>query len=174
MCKNAVSWLYKSETSFTWDSNFPIPDDRVFLDENGKVRLIIEKSGRMTVTRSYAWNGCSPKFCLFDVLFGTPDGVVHAHTGQPKTYFASMLHDALYQFLGKGSPINRRQADDCFLRLMAASDFSPRYLYWIAVRVFGWLVWRGTQSKRRWRGRAISVANLLEPSQAAESGTALR
>lgn len=166
MCRNAVSWLYRTERSFIWDSGIEVPEDLVFLDEDGKVRLLVDTTGRITVTRGYAWNGCSPKFCLLDILLGTPDGVVHARTGRPKTYFASMVHDALYQFLKTDSPITRRQADSCFFQLMEDSDFSPRYLYWLAVRVFGWLVWKAKQVNRGWNGRVLPVAAFLDQYEA--------
>ena len=162
MCRNGVAWVYRAEKSFVWDSALTIGEDRVFLDANGKVRMIIETTGRITVTRGYSWNGCSPKFCVLDILLGTPDGVVHKDTGRPKTYFASMVHDALYQFLKADSPITRQQADNCFFRLMEDSDFLPRYLYWLAVRAFGGLVWKGKQVKRGWNGRSLPVASLLE------------
>lgn len=160
-CRNAVAWLYRADENFEWDSGLSIPEDQVFLDAGGKVRLIIETTGRVTVTRGYSWNGCSPKVCFFDLLIGTPDGVVDAQSGRPKTYFASMVHDALYQFLGAASPISRAQADGCFLRLMAASNFSLRYVYWVAVRLGGRLVWHGKRLKRGWRGERLSLATLL-------------
>lgn len=161
-CTNAAAWVYRADRSFSWDSGIAVPADQVFLDANGKVRLVLETTGRMTVTRGYSWNGCSPKFCFLDLLIGTPDGVVDSDTGRPKTYFASMVHDALYQFLGAESPISRRQADRCFLRLMAASHFSLRYVYWAAVRLFGRLVWQGQRLKRRWDGRRLVVADLFQ------------
>jgi hypothetical protein len=161
VCRNSVKWLYRTDVNFGWDSGFEIPEDQFFLDAEGKVRLILERGGRVTVTREYAWNGCSPKVCLFDFLFGTPDGVVHVRTGRPKTYFASMVHDALYQFLLVNSPITRRQADDAFYRLMAESDFAPRRLYWLFVRLFGWLVWQATSARRDWRGMSVSVQELM-------------
>jgi hypothetical protein len=164
-CKNSVAWLYRSERSFVWDSGLRVDEDRVFRDADGKVRLIIEASGRITVTRHYSWNGCSPKMCVFDFIVGTPDGVVHARTGRPKTYFASMVHDALDQFLRANSPLSRRQADACFLRLMAESDFALRYVYWAAVRVFGRLVWRAKRASRGWRGTGVPVSALLGPAQ---------
>lgn len=164
LCNNGVSWLYRSDANFSWDSGFDSGEDRVFLDAQGRVRLIIEAEGRITVTRGYAWNGCSPKVCFFDLLLGTPDGVVDATTKRPKTYYASMVHDALYQFLGVGSPLRRRQADACFLRLIGESAFSPRYVYWIAVRAFGWLVWRAKSAKRQWRGTGIAVNALRAPT----------
>lgn len=160
MCKNSVEWLYRADTAFSWDSGLAIDDDRVFYDERGTVRFIIEQTGRMTVTSGYAWNGCSPKVCILDLLVGTPDGVVHVRTGRPKTYFASMVHDALYQFLQADSPISRRQADACFLRLMAESEFSLRWVYWAAVRLFGRAAWLATKAKRGWRGSSVDVADL--------------
>jgi len=160
MCKNSVRWLYRLDQNYSWDSGIPIAQDHAYRDARGKVRLIIEAGGRITVTRGYSWNGCSPKICVLDLLIGTPDGVVHARTGRPKTYFASFVHDALYQFLRVDAPMSRRQADACFLRLMAASDFSLRYLYWAAVRVAGWLVWHGKRYVRKWSGEAVDLRAL--------------
>ena len=161
MCKHSVRWLYRSEQSFGWESGIQMGEDRIFFDASRRVRLIIEADGRITVPRGYSWNGCSPKVCVWDLLIGTPDGVVHARTGRPKTYFASMVHDALYQFLRANSPLTRRQADRCFLQLMAASEFSPRYVYWVAVRAFGRLVWHGKNRVRYWRGTGMVVSALL-------------
>lgn len=163
-CTDSVAWLYRADRNFTWDSGIAVAQDQVFLDAKGKVRLIIETSGRLTVTQGYSWNGCSPKFCFFDLLLGTPDGVVDKETGRPKTYFASMVHDALYQFLRVDSPISRRQADGCFLRLMGSSGFSLRYIYWLAVRMFGWLVWTGKRIKRGWNGQRRIVGESLPGS----------
>ena len=163
LCSKSVAWLYRAEASFSWDSGIPVRADQVFLDATGQVRLVIETTGRLTVTRGYAWNGCSPKFCFLDLLIGTPDGVVDADTGRPKTYFASMVHDALYQFLGAESPISRREADGCFLRLMTESHFRLRYIYWLAVRLFGRFVWHGKRVKRRWDGRRLLIGDLSEP-----------
>jgi len=151
-CTDGAAWVYRLERSYTWDSGLAIPADLVFRDAKGKVRLVIETTGRMTVMRGYSWNGCSPKFCLFDILIGTPDGVVHVGTGRPKAYFASLVHDALYQFLPLSAPLTRGDADRVFLRLLAESNFAPRRLYWLAVRLFGWIVRMGQQRARKWEG----------------------
>lgn len=156
-CTDSVAWLYRLERHFTWDSGQQVPRDLVFRDQDGTVRLVVEASGRITVMRGYAWNGCSPKFCVFDVLIGTPDGVVHARTGKPKTYYASLVHDALYQFLLLDDAVKRRHADAFFLRLMGESAFAPRYLYWLAVRLAGWLVWLGKKRARRWTGTSEAL-----------------
>ncbi len=166
MCKNSVRWLYRLEQSFTWHSKHPIPEDLVFRDKTGAVRLILEECGRLIVTRDYAWNGCSPKFCVFDLLLGTPEGVVHARTGRPKTYYASLVHDALYQFLPDGLPLKRRHVDAFFFDLLAESDFAPRWIYWAFVRLFGGLVRRATRVTRRTRGARQRVVELLPPVSA--------
>ena len=48
-----VKWLYRSEASYVWESGWTIAEDRYFLDRDGSVRLIIERGGRITVTRGY-------------------------------------------------------------------------------------------------------------------------
>ena len=161
LCKDTVRWLYRLDRNFTWQSGLNVSEDLVFYDGKGKVRLIIETDGRLTVTQGYAWNGCSPKIYFLDLLFGMPDGAVYKPTGKPKTYFASMVHDALYQFLGTGTPISRAQADRCFLRLMRESQFVLRHVYWFAVRVFGCFVWRGKRVVRKWHGKVMSLPQLL-------------
>lgn len=161
MCKNSVRWVYRLDAAHSWESGREVPDDTFFFDERGNLWLIVEKSGRITVTRGYAWNGCSPKLCVWDLLVGTPDGVVHAETGKPKTYYASLVHDALYQFLRNDLPYTRQDADRFFLRLLEESDFAPRGLYWLFVRAFGWIVLRGTRWKRQWRGDRVQAAEYL-------------
>jgi hypothetical protein len=171
LCRKGVRWVYRLERNYSWESSHRLPEDFFFRDGQGKVRLIIEKEGTITVTAGYAWDGCSPKFCAFDILFGTPDGIVHAETGRPKTYYASLVHDALYQFLREAAPLTRRDADRFFLRLLKESDFLPAHLYWLVVRVLGWFVWRGTEAKRQWHGTRERVADLLPSSHQASGLT---
>ena len=139
-CENVVSWLYRLPANHAWESGLAIEHDAAFRDKKGRIRLVLEKGGRIVVMRGYAWNGCSPKFCLCDILLGTPDGAVDARTGRPKTYFASLVHDALCQFLPDGLPLSRGDVDRCFLALLAESGFRPRWLYFVAVRAFGGIV----------------------------------
>lgn len=152
MCKNSERWVFTLPEDFSWESGFPVVGEWEFRDRTGAVRLILNQSGIITVTRRYAWDGCSPKFCVFDILLGTPDGVVDSTTKQPKTYYASLVHDALYQFLLDDLPLKRWQADRCFLRLMTKTGFAPRYLYWGAVRLLGWAFVAQHRFKRRNRG----------------------
>ena len=156
-CENSVEWVYRLERSFSWESGLDFRKDWAFKDKEGKVRLILERGGRISVTRGYAWNGCSPKFCVFHILIGTPDGVVDSCTGRPKTYYASLVHDAMYQFVPVGLPLTRFEADRCFLRLMEATEFRPRLLYFWAVWLFGGIVWRAKRYMRKTEGTAVEL-----------------
>ena len=148
-CKNGVNWIFKLETDFSWQSGHPIAHDLTFVDKKGKTRMVYRQTGEIIVTNGYAWDGCTPKICFFDIMLGTPDGVVHKDTGKPKTYYASLIHDSLYQFipdLPKGIDLNRADADWFFLELMKKYDFAPRWVYWIVVRILGFFFIR----TRRW------------------------
>ncbi len=101
--------------------------------------LYIDKNGQITINKGYCWDGCSPKHKFFDlILFGTPDGIINVNTGKPKTYYASMVHDALYQFMDSpGFPYSRLDADTIFYQLLCKADFKPALIYYYAVRAFG-------------------------------------
>ena len=167
MGDDVAKWLYRLDASYRWTSPFTLDGDRVFADAGGRIRLILERDGAITVTRGYAWNGCSPKFRVLDLLVGTPEGVVNARTGERKTYFASLVHDALYQFRSDGLPLSRAQCDRCFLLLMRESGFALAPLYWAAVRVFGWLVHAATRRARHWGGSVSRILSELERAPAA-------
>jgi hypothetical protein len=156
-CKNAVKWLYRLDRNFPWQSKLDIKQDYAFKDKDGTVRLILEQGGKVTVIGGYAWNGCSPKFCFCDILFGTPEGVVDARTSKPKTFYASLVHDAMYQFLTDGLPISRRDADQCFLALLKETYFRPRLIYYLVVRLFGGLVLHIERSSRKTNGTAVQI-----------------
>lgn len=152
LCSKSVTWKYRLEENHSWDSGEEVCDDYYFFDRKRRLRLVIEKSGRITVMKGYSWNGCSPKFCFFDILFGTPDGVVYEPSGRPKAYFATMIHDVLYQFLHDCLPYSRRTVDGFFLRLLKESEFRPRWIYWIVVRGVGGISRMFTRRKRDWDG----------------------
>ncbi len=99
------------------------------ISENGDIII------KGTHANGYAWDGCTPKFNIFDLfLIGTPDGRTIVNTGKPITYYASLIHDILCQFR-KDIGISRRQADKVFLIYLG--NFNLRYLYYIAVRAYG-------------------------------------
>ena len=85
--------------------------------------------GELKINKGYRWNGCSPKFEIFDIVIGTPEGVRFGKYS--KTYHPSLVHDALYQ----AKCCTRKQADKVFLALMGKTNFKLRYIYWLVVRI---------------------------------------
>jgi len=159
MCKLIVKWIYVLDNGFSWQSGFSFAEDVAFEDKTGIRRLELRTNGEITVLKDYAWDGCTPKFCLIDIVFGIPDGVVHEKTKKPKTFYASLIHDALYQFLDDGLPLRRKDADQCFLMLMRESDFALSRIYYWAVRLFGGMFRRAGKRIRNTQGKKISLAN---------------
>lgn len=100
--------------------------------------LEISTDGRVTVKANgsgYAWDGCTPKWSLFDLaIIGVPDGHIDVRSMKPFTYRASMVHDALYQYLDS-VPVTKAAIDRLFFRMLG--DFRPRHLYYFMVRHFG-------------------------------------
>lgn len=157
-CRHSVKWRYRLDQDYHWESGLQIYQNWAFKDRDGNVRLILRVGGGITVTAGYAWDGCTPKFCVLDLSLGVPDGVVNATTGKPKTYYASLIHDALYQFLPNDLTLDRAQADGCFLRLMTRDQFLLRYIYYVAVRLFGGLFRRAGHRIRKTRGTRVAYA----------------
>ncbi len=167
-CREAAYWLFCLERNYSWQSPYVLDRDWAFQDDEGHTRLLITTEGIITVTKGYAWDGCTPKTCFLDLVLGTPDGVVYVGTGKPKTYYASLIHDALYQFLPEDPPLTRAQADRCFLLLMEESKFALRHIYWVAVRVFGGLTRPITRRIRQtFGGRKIDCAALSSEGSSA-------
>jgi len=92
--------------------------------------------------RGYAWDGCSPKFKFKDLCFGTPEAVLNFATGQSKTYYASLIHDVFYQFAKHiRLYVKRKEVDREFYRILRRDDFRFARVYYIFVRMFGWIWW---------------------------------
>lgn len=100
--------------------------------------LTIDCEGRVTVKANqngYAWDGCTPKWSILNLfILGVPDGHVDYRTGKPFTYYASMVHDALYQYLDT-IPVTKDQVDRLFLEMLG--DFKLKQVYYLAVKWFG-------------------------------------
>ena len=107
-------------------------------------RMKLEKDGTLTVkatpTTGFAWDGCTPKIAFLDLVWGVPDGVVDHNTEKRKAYYASLYHDVLYQF-GKQAGVKRKEADDLFFEILKESRFFWRHIYYVAVRLFGGLLY---------------------------------
>ncbi len=125
--------------------------------------LTISPTGVLHVKRNYAWNGCSPKFEVFGMVFGTPEGSLpEDHEKQsilnnlenlsykgfdwrmPKTYYASLIHDSLYQISEKCTgQMSREKVDMIFYQILRAYNFFLAPLYYQAVKYFGKYYWGG-------------------------------
>jgi len=113
--------------------------------------LSIDGFGDITVKGSnsdgYAWDGCSPKVNFLDLIIGTPDGRMDQRTKKPMTYYASMVHDCLYQYKGE-VPITRLEADRLFRDMLKSSGFMWWRVYYLAVRAGGWVFGGWKQPKK--------------------------
>jgi len=119
--------------------------------------LKIDTDGQMTLLGSnprhtgYAWDGCSPKFFFWDIYFGTPDGVIEEESRKPKTYYASLIHDVLYQYRHEyKEQVSRKMTDLIFLDEMRCRNFRLSGLYYRVVRLFGWIYWQDIIRKYPW------------------------
>jgi hypothetical protein len=111
--------------------------------------LKVDRDGTITIPKDYAWDGCTPKFSILDLsIVGTPDGIVDVGTGKPKTYHASLVHDALYQYL-RWHDISRKDADGLFLLMMQEREFFPARVYHAGVRLFGGFFAKGKHPKQQ-------------------------
>ncbi len=127
-------------------------DKQLALPGKASPWLFVDKDGVITIRKGYCWDGCSPKLKILDLfLLGTPDGIINVNTGKPKTYYASMVHDALYQFLDHPDfPYTRQQCDTIFYQLMCKANFKPARVYYYAVRWLGGLRQARKKLMRRW------------------------
>jgi len=161
MSELAVRWVYVLDRDYVYNVRSHLPPDWnegcAFVDQKGKRRLEIHPNGDATVRAGYAWDGCTPKFAVFDILVGVPDGVPSQVTKKPKAYYASLLHDVLYQFLDAGLPLSRAQADRVFLELLTRDRFALRLIYFAAVRALGGLFRLFTRWKRSYAARRVPL-----------------
>ena len=130
----------------------------------------IDRSGRIFLYTSnhdgYAWDGCTPKFVLFDFLIGTPDGKLDYGTEKPITFFASMTHDLLYQFK-REVPLSRKTVDKLFYLILKDSGFIWSGVYYFFVRVFGGILFPGWTSKQELKELVIEECSWVERTKEA-------
>jgi len=132
-------YIYRIKEDYTHRSSIK---GREF--ENEWLRL--EKDGTVIVKGShrngYSWDGCSPKFKIKDMYFGTPETVLNHEKDRPKTYYASMIHDIFYQFSRDlKSLVLRWEVDREFYDLLKRDGFGCAKFYYWGVSAFGWLWW---------------------------------
>lgn len=103
--------------------------------------------------QTYAWDGCTPKVPFYWLaIIGTPDWwekthpvlglcageIVEREVFWALTHPASLIHDALYQYLN-AAPVAKHEADLLFLRMLREAGMPrlPAFVYYLAVRLFG-------------------------------------
>ncbi|WP_260261444.1 hypothetical protein [Vibrio intestinalis] len=113
-----------------WKLRQPFVSRWLEISCDGMVRVKANQSG-------YAWDGCTPKYSLLNLaIVGIPDGHIDYRTMKPYTYYASLVHDTLYQYLDS-VPVSKQEIDKLFLQMLG--DFKLRHLYYWCVRTFGGL-----------------------------------
>lgn len=118
-----------------------LPEGRVisFRDKTEK-EWIRMTHNCMVLRKGYAWNGCTPKFYLLGIWWGTPDF--------PSTIRASLWHDVLYQFsCTEHFPLHRSDCDAIFRRLIELNG-APRIARLYHGRVRKWGRWDGDPTER--------------------------
>lgn len=157
----SVRWIFLLEEDCCYNIKRHLPADWNsawgFVDRKGHRRLEIHPNGDAVVLSGYAWDGCTPKFSVLDIVVGVPDGIPNNRTKKPKAYYASLFHDVLYQFMDVGLPLTRSQIDSIFLELLTRDRFAPRRVYWFFVRVVGGLFRLFTRWKRSYAGKRIPL-----------------
>lgn len=156
-----LEWVYILDEDFAYNIRDYLPADFAvgcaFEDGSGIRRLEIYPDGTAKVLKTYAWDGCTPKFAIWDITIGTPDGIPNLVTQRPKAYYASLIHDVLYQFLDNDLPLSRESADKIFLEILKRDEFAPRWIYYLAVRAFGGLAHLFARWKRSYQGRKVPL-----------------
>lgn len=157
----SVRWVFCLDKNYPYDIRRYLPPDWndgcAFLDSHGQRRLEIHPDGTAVVMADYAWDGCTPKFSLFDIVFGIPDGIPNENTKKPKAYYASLMHDVFYQFIDAKLPLTRKQIDRIFLEILERDRFAPRWVYYAVVRLLGGSFRRFTHWKRSYEGRRVAL-----------------
>lgn len=114
----------------------------------------------ITVKKNYAWDGCTPKFKMGGKIFGVWDGFFNHNTKQPDTYYASLVHDVLLQFIGE-HPISRKHCDEIFLWIMQRDAFPFAWVYYAFVRLWFLVVRRSLSKLAQWRQKWQVTLNTL-------------
>ncbi|NVJ45608.1 MAG: DUF1353 domain-containing protein [Cytophagia bacterium] len=131
-------WKFVHQEQYSYETD-RIPKSRV-CDYN----WLKISDGVITVkgdyNNGYAWDGCTPKFNALHITWGNFDGKLKRFgkgNYRPYTYYASMVHDILYQYK-RCAPITRKEADLIFFDILNQSGYMWKWVYYYAVRFFGW------------------------------------
>ena len=125
-----VKYLFTLEQDF--ELAHPIFEGITFI-----APFVMIAAGKLIIKEGYSWDGNTPQFKVFGLVrIGTPNGRINPETGKPKTYYASLVHDALYQYFPYHG-ISRKAIDDLYYEMLKQADFKGAGVYHKAVRAFG-------------------------------------
>jgi hypothetical protein len=128
-------WIFKIEEDFVYKSihlGKSFDSKWLRLDEDGTITIKATSQG-------YAWDGCTPKISILGLfVLGTPDGHINVETGKPLTYYASLVHDAFYQYL-EDVPVSKQAIDRQFYEMLKEQRFPLARVYYTAVLYLGGL-----------------------------------
>ena len=116
---------------------FTLTEDRVVYSKYFKGvyyehDLFIIDDGLIYIKSGYSWDGCSPKWEVYGVIFGAPDFKC--------IYDAILVHDILFQF-GREIGISMNIANRVLLDIMKQHRVWLRHVYYFLVETFGRKRW---------------------------------
>ncbi|WP_394972575.1 hypothetical protein [uncultured Croceitalea sp.] len=130
-----------------------------YKSENSEVEIFEDGTIKFNVTQFeegyFAWDGCTPKKEILDLLIGTPDGKMDFGTEEPITYYASFVHDILYKYKAE-IPLSRKTVDDLFFLILKRSEFKLAGIYHFGVRTFGGILFGAWKTKTKVKNLQIS------------------
>lgn len=130
------------------DMEFHLPEyngepRRIARRSDHKLLAEITSNGVLHIYKGYSWDGCSPKYKVFDrFVIGVWDGVRNDVTGEQKLKYPSLVHDVLCQmFHGIKEDIKfytRKHIDVIFCNEMKmwGVSFIQRKVYYYFVRMY--------------------------------------
>jgi hypothetical protein len=108
--------------------------------------MTLTEDGSLTIkgdnADGYAWDGCTPKFMVYGMVFGVLEGDLNPETDKSRTYYPTLVHDIFYQFSYHfRGPKMRAAVDSEFLRMLNEEHFPAACAYYRAVRLVSWAFW---------------------------------
>lgn len=124
-----MKWL-KKYYKYTLSSDLYTVNERLCGVEFKNEWVEIRPTGEMIIKAGYSWDGCSPKYKIFGVIVGIPDGKYN------ECRRASCIHDIFCQFIAD-IPVNKETVLGIFGDMLSYSGWKWAKLYTYAVDKLG-------------------------------------
>lgn len=124
-----MAWL-KKYYKYMLHSDYYYQNDRLKGVAFKNKWVEIKPSGEMIISRLYSWDGCSPKYKVFGIVIGTPDGK------NDECRLASCVHDVFCQFIND-IPVNKNTVLGIFSDMLRDAEWKLAGIYVYAVDKFG-------------------------------------